>query len=83
MEKAVLVDENRLILPESVLALHQWSKGMEFLLWDTGQELILKPMKKFAPSQLESPDTPSVYYGKPLSLEDMERAINMEAGKHA
>lgn len=82
MEKAVLVDANRLILPQSVLTLHQWSKGAEFLLWDTGQELILKPVKKFPPSQLEPPDAPSVYHAKPLSLEDMERAINMEAGKH-
>ena len=82
MEKAVLVEENHLLLPPSVLTLHQWSKGMEFLLWDTGQELILKPVKRFSPSQLESPDTPSVYTGKPLSFEDMERAISTEAGRH-
>lgn len=82
MEKVVLADSNRLVLPQSVLAVHQWNEGMEFLLWDTGQELILKPVKKFPPSQLELPDTPSVYAGKPLSLEEMERAVSIEAGKH-
>jgi len=28
------------------------------------------------------PDSPSVYQGAPLSLEDMEKAIDIEAGKH-
>lgn len=37
----------------------------------------------FAPTQLESPDTPSVYAGPPLSLEEMEEAVRVEAGKHA
>ena len=82
MEKAVLAETNRLVLPPAVLSRHQWGDGMEFLLWDTGQELILKPVKKFPPSQLESPDAPSVYHGQPLSLDDMERAISVEAGNH-
>lgn len=38
--------------------------------------------RPFPPSQLEPPDTPSVYAGPPLTLEDMQRAINEEAGKH-
>ena len=40
------------------------------------------PASTFAPSQLEPPDAPSVYTGPPLSLEDMEDAIRMEAGNH-
>jgi hypothetical protein len=50
----------------------------QFLL----QRYEAQPVSKFPPSQLEPPDTPSVYKGPPLSLEEMERAINIEAGKH-
>ncbi len=32
-------------------------------------------------SELESPDMPSLHKGRPLSLEDMQRAIDYEAGK--
>ncbi len=48
-------------------------------LWDTGNQTALKPIAPFAPSELESPYLPSVYKGKPLSLEDMENAIQTEA----
>lgn len=38
------------------------------------------PAPEFAPTQLESPDTPSVYTGPALSLEDLEEAIRVEVG---
>ena len=82
MEKVILSGTGQLVLPQSLLELHQWHEGMEFLVWDKGDELVMKPVSPFPPSQLESPDTPSVYKGKALSLEDMEKAIDLEAGKH-
>ena len=82
VEKLILSGTGQLVLPKSVLEVHQWGEGTEFMLWDTGQEIVIKPMSKFAPSELEPPDMPSVYTGKPLSLEDIENAISMEAGKH-
>ncbi len=33
-------------------------------------------------SELESPDMPSLHQGRPLSLEDMEQAIDYEASQH-
>jgi hypothetical protein len=51
----------------------------QFLL----QRYTTSPMtSEFTPTQLEPSDTPSVYTGPPLSLEDMEEAICVEAGKH-
>lgn len=41
-----------------------------------------KPASTFPSSQLESPDTPSVYQVPSLTLADMDRAIAIEAGKH-
>ena len=36
----------------------------------------------FPPTVLESPTTRSVYQGRPLSIEDMNFAIEQEAGHH-
>jgi len=36
----------------------------------------------FAPTRLEPPDTPSVYRGPPLTLEQMREAVDAEAGRH-
>lgn len=33
-------------------------------------------------TKLESPDAPTIYQGKPLSLEEIEEAVIAEAGKH-
>ena len=82
MEKVKLSRTGHLELPLSLLNIHQWTEGTEFIIQDKGTELVVKPITKFLPSQLESPDTPSVYTGKPLSLDDMEAAIEEEAGRH-
>lgn len=36
----------------------------------------------FPATKLEEPDSKTPYTGKPLSLEDMDNAINHEAGLH-
>lgn len=48
---------------------------------ETTWEQLRETMSLFTPSQLESLDAPSVYQGKPLSLEEMDRVIRIEAGK--
>ncbi len=35
----------------------------------------------FPETQLEAVETPSVYQGKPLALEDMEQAVEWEVGQ--
>lgn len=82
METVKLSSKGQFILPKSIRDRHHWEAGTEFVIIDRGAELIIKPTKVFLPTELESPDTPSVYSGKPLSLEEMERAVLAEAGKH-
>ena len=82
METVKLSSKGQFILPKSIRDRHHWEAGTEFIIIDRGAELVIKPIKVFSPTELESPNTPSVYRGKPLSLEDMERAVLAEAGKH-
>jgi bifunctional DNA-binding transcriptional regulator/antitoxin component of YhaV-PrlF toxin-antitoxin module len=81
METVTLGNQGQLVLPKTIQAIHQWVEGTQFFIRDTGNEIILKPVSPFPVSQLEPPDTPSVYQGVPLTLEEMEKAIDIEAGK--
>jgi len=81
METITLGSQGQLVLPKAIQAIHQWVEGTKFVIWDKGSEIVLKPVSTFPISQLESPNTPSVYQGVPLTLEDMEKAIDIEAGK--
>jgi AbrB family looped-hinge helix DNA binding protein len=82
MDLVKLSSKGQFILPKSIRDRHRWEAGTEFVIIDRGTELIIKPARVFPVTELESPDAPSVYSGKPLSLEDMERAVLSEAGKH-
>ena len=82
METVKLSSKGQFVLPKAIRDRQQWEAGTEFVLIDRGAELVIKPIKVFPVTELESPDTSSIYRGKPLSLEDMERAVLVEAGKH-
>jgi hypothetical protein len=53
---------------------------MAFLTRKDTKEAVHK--KCFPVSQLEIPSQPSVYQGKPLSIAEMDAAIEFEAGVH-
>jgi AbrB family looped-hinge helix DNA binding protein len=82
METVKLSSKGQFILPKTIRDRHHWDTGTEFVIIDRGTELVIKPTKLFPPTVLEAPDVPSIYKGKPLSLEEMEQAIQAEAGKH-
>lgn len=82
METVKLSSKGQFILPKSIRDRHHWEAGTEFVIIDRGAELVIKPTRVFPPTELESADTPSVYQGRPLSLEEMEQAVSTEAGKH-
>ena len=82
MNTLTLSSKGQLVLPKSIRDMHHWDAGTRFIIVDNGAEILLRPAKPFETTEFESPDSKSVYKGSPLSLEDMERAISIEAGKH-
>lgn len=59
--------------------LQELTDFMDFLLHKYPTKTQQEPV--FPVTQLESLDTPSLYQGKALSLEDMQKAIEWEAGQ--
>lgn len=82
MDTVKLSSKGQFIIPKTIRDRHHWESGTEFVIIDRGAELVIKPTKVFPATELENPDTASVYRGKPLSLEEMEQAVLAEAAKH-
>ncbi|NJO14179.1 MAG: AbrB/MazE/SpoVT family DNA-binding domain-containing protein [Thioploca sp.] len=82
MEKIVLEERGQIRLPTQLLNALQWHQGMELMLQHTAKGVFIRPVPVFPVSQLEPPDMPlSIYQGKSLSIEEMDVAISVEAGK--
>jgi AbrB family looped-hinge helix DNA binding protein len=82
METVRLSSKGQFVIPKTIRDRHHWQAGTEFVIIDRGTELVVKPIRVFPPTELEPLDATPVYRGKPLSLEEMERAVMVEAGKH-
>ena len=81
METVSLSSKGQFVLPKIIRDRHHWDAGTEFVVIDRGDEVVLKPVKPFTETSFEPPDTPSIYAGPPLTIEDMDRAVAIEAGK--
>jgi AbrB family looped-hinge helix DNA binding protein len=82
METVRLSSKGQFVLPKAIRDLHHWGPGTELLVMDTEEGVVIKPLKPFAATTFESPELSTVYKGGPLSLEEMDRAVAVEAGNH-
>lgn len=80
METVRLSSKGQFVLPKTIRDLHHWGPGTEFLVMDTEEGVVIKPLKPFASTAFESPELSTVYKGNPLSLEEMDMAVAIEAG---
>ncbi|MDD5393366.1 MAG: hypothetical protein PHE17_10135 [Thiothrix sp.] len=63
-----------------VFRLQELADFLDFLL--SKQPVVQKKSSAFPPTQIEWPQNRPVYQGKPLSIEEMDEAIEYEAGLH-
>ena len=82
METMRLSSKGQLVIPKTIRDLHNWGSDTELVIIDAGSEVIIKQGKPFPATTLEAPGSPSIYKGKPLSLEEIDIAVADEAGKH-
>lgn len=75
MDTATLSDEGKITLPESVLSSHSWKPGLEFVIVETDDGILLKPNTAFQKTQLDEVAGCLRYTGKPKTLGDMDQAI--------
>jgi len=79
MDKTTLSSKGQIILPKRVRQAHNWTPGTEFLVEDVENGVLLRPMKPFPRTELESAFASLKFHGSPRTLEEMEAAIDAEA----
>ena len=75
MEKTRLSNKGQVVIPKAVRALHGWKPGIEFVVEDAGNGIVLKPVKSFCKTRIEDVIGCVGYKGSRKSLKDMDDAI--------
>lgn len=84
METTKLSSKGQVILPAAIRTANQWKAGVEFAVEDTGDGVLLRPLKPFAATTLEEVTGCTGYTGKTHTLEEMDKAITAEIkARHA
>jgi AbrB family looped-hinge helix DNA binding protein len=78
MDTTRLSSKGQIILPKTVREAHHWAPGTDFLVEDTGDGVLLRPIKTGQPTRLEDVVGCLPVKGSPRSIEDMDAAIAAE-----
>ncbi len=78
MKTTKLSSKGQVILPKSIRTAHNWRPGVEFVVEDTGDGVLLYPLKLGAPMRLEEVIGCVGYPGPARTVEEMDEAIAAE-----
>lgn len=79
MDSVALSSKGQFVLPKAIRDRHHWQAGTRLVVIDRCDEVVIKAAEPFAATSFESPDAESVYSGKCLSLDEMDRSVAAEA----
>lgn len=75
METTRLSSKGQVILPKSIRSAHHWEPGVEFMVEDMANGVLLRPVKPFQQTRLEDVIGCTGYKGPAKTVEDMDAAI--------
>jgi AbrB family looped-hinge helix DNA binding protein len=78
MDTTRLSSKGQIILPKAVREQHHWGPGTDFSVEDTGDGILLRPIKKGRVSRLEDVAGCLKRNGPALTLREMDAAIDAE-----
>jgi len=78
METTRLSSKGQIILPKTVRDEHHWGPGTDFSVEDTGDGVILRPIRSGQPTRLQDLIGCLKVKGGARSIEDMDAAIDAE-----
>ena len=79
MEKTTLSSKGQVILPKSVRQARNWTPGTEFSVESFDDGVLLRPLKPFPRTELESVFACLRVNGPPKTLQEMDTTIEAEA----
>ncbi len=79
METTKLSSKGQVIIPKAVRSLHHWEPGLELMVIDTGEGILLKPKTPFPATTLA--EVAGILHDRvtPKSDEEIEQAMKIAA----
>jgi AbrB family looped-hinge helix DNA binding protein len=74
-----LSSKGQVIIPKEIRSRHHWEPGQELQAIDTDDGILLRPASPFPETTLKEVASCLAYFGKPVTLEEMEDAIKKGA----
>ena len=68
----------QVIAPKAIRDKHRWKAGTKLMVEETSDGVLLKPASLFPRTRIEDVYGSAKYAGPPISIEDMDKAIEME-----
>jgi AbrB family looped-hinge helix DNA binding protein len=78
METTRLSSKGQIILPKAVRDTHHWMPGTDFSIEDTGDGVLLRPLKATQPTRLDDVVGMLQVRGPARTIEEMDAAIGDE-----
>lgn len=75
MQTTRLSSKGQVVLPAAIRAAHDWQPGVEFLIEDTPDGILLRPLKPFEQTRLQKVFGCTGYTGPSRTVEEMDAAI--------
>ena len=79
MQTTKLSSKGQVIIPKILRSRYKWDIGQELTVIDTGEGVLLRSSRPFKKTELNEVAGVLKYSGKPVSLDDMEKAIKKGA----
>jgi AbrB family looped-hinge helix DNA binding protein len=79
MQTTKLSSKGQVIIPKALRSRYNWHTGQKLSVIDTGDGILLKPSHLFKTTQLDQVAGILQYSGTPVSLAEMEAAIEKGA----
>ncbi|HEX3129020.1 MAG TPA: AbrB/MazE/SpoVT family DNA-binding domain-containing protein [Thermoanaerobaculia bacterium] len=77
-----LSTKGQLVIPREIRDRHGWSEGVELVLADQGDSVVLRSVRPFPETTLEELVGCTGYKGPAMTLDDMEAGIARGAWEH-
>ena len=75
MNTTRLSSKGQIVVPKKLRETYDWQTGLEFIVIDVGDRILLKPKRPFATTTVEDVAGCLAYDGSPKTIEDMNTAI--------
>ncbi len=70
-----LSSKGQIVVPKNLRELYNWQAGLEFVVLDTGDGILIKPKRPFATTTIDDVAGCLAYSGTPKTVKEMDTAV--------